>query len=89
MFARLATTNGRRALLDAEERRELLVVHLRPEPDEARRARAVAVGVEKSSSAIGSARSIPATSPAVAIAIVNQNDVRTTSRRCAASGESK
>ena len=59
-----------RALLDAEERGQLLVVHLRPEADEAAR---TSVGSSTPSSVeIGSASRRPATRPAVALAIVNQ-----------------
>ncbi len=43
----------------------------------------------KSRSEIGAASRSPPASPAVAIAIVNQKDVRTTRRRSAGSFESK
>ena len=81
---------GDRALLDAEERRELLVVHPRPEPDERGRDELCSRRTSRRGRPRSAAsRATPTTSPAVAIAIVNQNDVRTTRRRCAGSGESK
>jgi hypothetical protein len=43
----------------------------------------------KSRSAIGPESRRPAASPAVAVPIVNQNDVRSTLRLCSGSGESK
>ena len=43
----------------------------------------------KRASAIGAESRRPATRPAVAMAIVNQNEVRRTSRRCSGSAESK
>ena len=82
-FARLASDERDRALLDAEERGQLLVVHLRPEADEAGADEPRVVAELQRVRRSASARTQPTTSPAVAIAIVNQNDVRTTSVRCA------
>ena len=87
-------------LLDPEERRHLRVVHLRPEPDEAGADEPrVAVpdpvrggpssGRDAASPRSARRRRSRATSPSVAIPIVNQNEVRTTSVRRASSSESK
>ena len=72
-----------RALLDPEERGQLLVVHVRPERDAAPRARGSRRLAVPKSSVGDRAREARAarTSPSVAIAIVNQNDVRRTRSR--------
>ena len=71
-----------RPLLDAEDGRQLLVVHLRPEGDELRADEPV-LAVEESASAIGPAKIQPVTRPNVAMPIVNQKLVRRTVRRFA------
>ena len=77
------------ALLRAEERRQLLVVHLHPKQDKGRAHERRVVGRVEEPLRDRRGDAMPTTSPIVAIPIVNQKEVRTTRSLCAGSGESK
>src|SRR5947208_16907914 len=89
MFTTLATTKA----TDRSSTRKSDVIWAQfipaQSPTKEAATRSAALEDPKSTSEIWLERARPSTSPIVAIPIVNQNDVRTTSLRWSASGESK